>query len=154
MTCKVPADLQKESAAGSHNPFPCLRIISLLIRTHWAQLLKILESTSLPFFLPKVKKQCLMHTMSFWLYVSFPKECEIIKLDAEKLNLEKAYIIKNPKADGLTKGWEEVLGLQLVLINYSVFRKKLGLKLIFTDWVIIPGFALLWKFSLNFFIFF
>ncbi|KAK2488484.1 hypothetical protein MC885_012578 [Smutsia gigantea] len=32
------------------------------------------------------------------------KECEIIELDAEKLNLEKAYIIKTPRADGLTKG--------------------------------------------------
>lgn len=87
--------------------------------------------------------------MSICLYVSFPKEYEIIELDLEKLNLEKVSIIKSPKADVLTKGWQEMLDPQLVLINYSVFHKGLCLKLIFIDSVIIPEFALVWKFSLN-----
>lgn len=80
--------------------------------------------------------------MGFWLCVSLPNEYEIIQLDPEKSNLEKASIIKNPKADGLTKGWEEMPDLQLVLINQAVFHTGLCPKLIFIDSVIIPGFAL------------
>lgn len=80
--------------------------------------------------------------MSFCLRVSFPKECEIIELDPEKLNLEKVSIIKNPKADALTKGRQEMLDLQSALSNYSVFHKGLCLKLIFIGSVIIPGFVL------------
>lgn len=40
-------------------------------------------------------------------------------------------------------------GSPVVLINYSVFHKGLCLKLIFIGSVIIRGFALVWKFSLN-----
>ena len=62
--------------------------------------------------------------MSFWLYVSFPKEYEIIELDLEKLNLEKVFIIKNPKADGLTKGWEEMPDLQCFLLITLFFIRN------------------------------
>lgn len=60
--------------------------------------------------------------MSICLYVSFPKEYEIIELDLEKVNLEKVSIIKSPKADVLTKGWQEMLDAQLVLITLFFIR--------------------------------
>ena len=58
--------------------------------------------------------------MSFWLYVSFPKEYEITELGLEELNLEKISIIKNPKTDGLTKGWEAMLDL-LCFLSVTLF---------------------------------
>lgn len=79
--------------------------------------------------------------MRFWLYVSFPKEYEIIELDPEKLNLEKVFIIKNPKADGLTKGWEEMLDLQCFLLITLFFHEELWSSFSLTQ---LPFLGLFW----------